>query len=111
MAETIPLCKPRASGGTAYEVDTRQTWFPDHFGVRSFSSPRDLNCRRLPDDREPHRGCVGSYFTMYVCRLQSRTRRDARRSEQGSFVKPGKHAWAAGGQRRTESWPRVIGSS
>lgn len=23
-----------------------------------------INCPRLPGDREPHRGCAGSYFTM-----------------------------------------------
>lgn len=64
-AVLILLCKPRASGGTAYGVDTRQTRFPApsmrECGARHLQR---INCPRLPGDRELRQKCAGSYFTI-----------------------------------------------
>lgn len=59
----FPLCKPQASGGTAYEVNTRQTRFPaPSMRVCGARHLQRIICPRLPRYREPHRGCAGSYF-------------------------------------------------
>ena len=60
----LSSCKPRASGGTAYESTRGEPGSPRHqCGRAELPISKRINCGRLPGDREPRRGCAGSYFT------------------------------------------------